>query len=70
MGFKPLDIHTFGYHELGGGVLCATKPRIAKSRFNLNRWLCVEGANKDEPYPYRILGIGGLEKEELRVIES
>jgi hypothetical protein len=23
-----------------------------------SRWLCVEGTNKEDPYPYRILGIG------------
>jgi hypothetical protein len=28
------------------------------------------GANKEEPYPYRISGIRGLEKEESRVFDS
>jgi hypothetical protein len=30
----------------------------------------VEGANKEEPYPYGISGIRRLEKEESRVFDS
>jgi hypothetical protein len=37
------------------------KLQLMKSRVVIalipSRWLCVEGDNKEEPYPYRILGI-------------
>jgi hypothetical protein len=52
-------------HE--GSKLQLMKLRVARcSRVRPYSTVACRGANKEEPCPYRISGIGGLEKEESR----